>query len=133
MGANLEPKGAYDWALEWVAKMNATVDAKIAAGDKSQPWSVIKQQLGLLGTQPQIPVGDLAKITAPVLVMAGDKDVIRDDHSLLIFHALAKAHLAIFPGSTHMIPWENPALFNSTVGNFFSQPYTRPDTKDIFQ
>jgi pimeloyl-ACP methyl ester carboxylesterase len=132
MGANLNPEGAYQWALDWVAKQDQTVDAKIAAGDKSQPWAVMKQQLDLLGKQPQIPVGDLAKITVPVLVMAGDKDVIRDDHTLLIFHHLAKAHLAIFPGSTHMIPWQNPALFNSTVGNFFSQPYTRPDTKDIF-
>jgi len=132
MGANLNPEGAYPWALEWVAKQNKAVDEKIAAGDKSQPWSVFKQQLDLLGKQPQIPVGDLAKITAPVLVMAGDKDVIRGEHSLLIFEHIARAHLAIFPGSTHMIPWENPALFNSTVGNFFSQPFTRPDTKDIF-
>lgn len=132
MGANLNPEGAYPWALEWVAKMNGTVDEKIAAGDKSQPWAVIKQQLGLLGTQPQIPVGDLAKITAPVLVMAGDKDVIRGEHTLQIFEHLAKAHLAIFPGSTHMIPWTNPALFNSTVANFLNQPFTRPDTRDIF-
>ena len=133
MGANLRPDGAYPWALEWVAKANQQVDAMIAKGDQSQPWAVQKQFLDLLGRQPNIPDSDVQRITAPVLVMAGDKDVIRDDHTLEIFHNLAKAHLCIFPGATHMIAWENPALLNSTIETFFSRPYTRPDTKDIFQ
>ena len=89
--------------------------------------------LDQLGKQPNIPDSDVRKITAPVLVMAGDKDVIKAEHSLEIFQNLAKAHLCIFPGSTHMIAWENPALLNQTMETFFSKPYTRPDTRDIFQ
>ncbi len=133
MGANLNPEGAYPWALDWVKQRNKFVDEKIAAGDKSRPWTILKQHLALLGEQPQIPVGDLAKITAPVLVMAGDKDVIRDDHTLLIFHNIPQAHLAIFPGATHLIAWENPDLFNQTIETFFSKAYTRPDTKNFFK
>jgi pimeloyl-ACP methyl ester carboxylesterase len=64
--------------------------------------------------------------------MAADKDVIRDEHTLRIFHAIPKAHLCIFPGATHMIPWEDPALFNQTVEKFFRDPFTRPDTKQMF-
>ena len=45
--------------------------------------------------------------------MAGDKDVIDDEHTLEIFHHLPNAHLCIFPGATHMIPWEDPQLFNA--------------------
>jgi len=133
MGANLNPQGAYDWALQWVDQQNKLLDEMIAKGDKTQPWPVLKQQLDLLGKQPQIPVGDLARIKAPTLVMAGDKDVIRLEHSQLIFDHLAQAHLAIFPGATHMIPWDNPELFNQTVAKFFGEPYARPDTKDIFK
>ena len=133
MGANLRPDGAYDWAVDSVAKQNRVVDDMIAKGDKTQPWALQKQLLDLLGQQPNIPVADLAKISAPVLVMAGDKDVIKAEHSLEIFQHLAKAHLCIFPGSTHMIAWENPALLNQTMENFFNAPYTRPDTRDIFQ
>lgn len=133
MGANLRPDGAYDWALDWVAKANRHVDEMIAKGDQTQPWAVEKQLLGLLDQQPNIPVADVRKITAPVLVMAGDKDVIKAEHSLEIFQNLAQAHLCIFPGATHMIAWDNPALLNQTLENFFSKPYTRPDTKDIFQ
>lgn len=133
MGANLEPNGAYPWALDWLKSTEQHVDAMIAEGDKSEPWSLFKQHLDLLGKQPNIPTSDLAKIAVPTLVMAGDKDVIRDEHTLLIFHSLKQAHLAIFPGATHMIAWDNPKLFNSTVETFFGQPFTRPDTRDIFK
>ncbi len=132
MGANLEPSGAYDWAIEWVGKENKSVDKKLASGDKSQSWQIQKEYLDLLGNQPHISLDDLHKISAPTLVMAGDKDVIRGEHTLLIFENIPKAHLCIFPGATHMIPWENPKLFNQTVENFFSRPYSRPDTKNIF-
>src|SRR5579862_1201986 len=96
MGANLVPSGAYDWALDWVAKQNKAVDEMIAKGDKSQPWEIAKQYLDLLGNQPNIPVSDLSKITAPTLVMAGDKDVVRGEHTLQIFENIPKAHLCIF-------------------------------------
>ena len=133
MGANLNPEGAYDWAFKWASQEDKRAAAMIAKGDTSQPWSVMRQQFDLLIRQPHIPVADLAKVKAPTLVMAGDKDVIRDDHTLQIFHGIPQAHLTIFPGATHMIPWEDHELFNRTVERFFAKPFTRPDTKDIFK
>ncbi len=65
--------------------------------------------------------------------MAADKDVIRNEHTLAIFENIPKAHLCIFPGATHSIPLQHPALFNQTVERFFKTPYTRPDTKDLFR
>jgi pimeloyl-ACP methyl ester carboxylesterase len=132
MGANLDPEGACDWARAWVLQQEKETDARLAKGDVSQPWSIYKQLLDLLGKQPKIPVEKLKSISAPTLVMAGDKDVIRDEHTLQIFHALPKAHLCIFPGATHMIPQEDPDLFNQTVEKFFSKPFARPDTKSMF-
>jgi len=131
MGASLEPGGAYDWAFEWLAKQEKHVDEMIAKGDQSQPWPVMKH-LDLLGKHPNIPVENLETVIAPTLVMSGDKDVIRDEHTLQIFHHLPNAQLCIFPGATHAIPWQNPDLFNRTVETFFSKPFTRPDTKEIF-
>ena len=132
MGANLEPAGAYDWAQAWVLQQEKITDTMIARHDTSQPWAVQKQYLDLLGKQPHIPATDLNRITAPTLVMAGDKDVIRDEHTLQIFHALPKAQLCIFPGATHLIPWQNPELFNQTVGKFFREPFSRPDTREFY-
>ena len=133
MGANLNPEGAYDWALRWAAQEDKRAAAMIAKGDTSQPWSVMRQHFNLLMKQPHIPVADLAKVKASTLVMAGDKDVIRDDHTLQIFHGIPQAHLAIFPGATHMIPWQDHEILNHTVERFFNRPFTRPDTKDLFK
>lgn len=132
MGANLDPRGAYDWAYDWALQQETNAEAMIAKGDKSEPWPAYKQNFDLLSKQPNIPVEKLKSVTAPTLVMAGDRDVIRDEHTLQIFHALPKAQLCIFPGATHLMPWEDPVLFNQTVEKFFREPFTRPDTKDIF-
>jgi pimeloyl-ACP methyl ester carboxylesterase len=127
MAANLNPEGAYPWALEALKDLEKTADGKIAEGDTTQPWSLYKRRFDLVAKQPQIPVADLAKIDVPVLVMAGDHDLIRLDHTLQIFQSLPKAHLAILPGSTHLVVVENPALFNRTVEAFVNQPFVRPD------
>jgi len=103
----------------------------VAQGDTSQPWARLKQYFDLLGKQPNISIPQLKTVKAPTLVMAGDRDVIRGEHTLEIFQALPNAQLAIFPGATHMIPWQNPELFNRTVETFFSKPFGMPDTKDI--
>jgi pimeloyl-ACP methyl ester carboxylesterase len=132
MGANLEPSGAHDWALNSVEAQERIVDQKIAANDTSRLWAKRKQYLGLLGRQPHISLNDLHRITAPTLVMAADRDVIRNEHTLSIFENIANAHLCIFPGATHMIPSEDPATFNQTVERFFKAAFTRPDTQDLF-
>jgi pimeloyl-ACP methyl ester carboxylesterase len=131
MGANLQPEAAYPWALEGVARMRERVTAQLAHSKDQKTLRLQLQLLDLLGNQPHIPLGDLAKIQVPTLVMAADRDVIRDEHTLSMFHALPKSQLAIFPGATHMIPEQDPARFNGTVLDFFDKPFAMPDTKDL--
>jgi pimeloyl-ACP methyl ester carboxylesterase len=132
MGANMRPEAAYDFARDWIAAENLAIDKKIAAADHSKDWAREKQLLDLLGKQPHISAAQLRGIAAPTLVMASDRDVIRLQDTQEIFDNIPRAHLAIFPGATHMIPQENPVLFNAIVAAFFAQPYSRPDTKDLF-
>lgn len=95
--------------------------------------SPMKRFMDLLGKQPDIKEAELRKIKAPVLVMAGDRDVIRNEHTLVIFDNIPKAQLEIFPGATHMIPAQEPERFNRSVLHFLQQPFRRPDTKDMFR
>lgn len=131
MGANLEPDAAYKWAIDGDVRVRARLTAELVHSDKPKPLQLRLQLLDLLGNQPHIPLSDLNHMQIPVLVMAGDRDVIRDDHTLSIFHALPKSQLAIFPGATHMIPEQDPTRFNSTTLKFFDQPFAMPDTKDL--
>ena len=131
MGANLRPDAAYPWAVDGIVRMRKRLRAKLASSKDPKALQLQLQLLDLLGNQPHIPLSELATITVPTLVMAADRDVIRDEHTLSIFHALPKSQLAIFPGATHMIPLQDPARFNRTVLYFFDQPFTMPDTKDL--
>jgi pimeloyl-ACP methyl ester carboxylesterase len=130
MGANLRPDSTavYSWAVNDVKKQRNSVEQKLIKKDTSENWSLQKQILSLLGDQPSIPVADLSKIKASVLIISGDKDIIREEHSVEIYQNIPKAQLCIMPGETHFTPASNPELFNAIVNRFLSEPFKRPDS-----
>lgn len=79
--------------------------------------------LRLLCTQPHIDPASLSRINAPTLVIGGDHDVIREEHTLLIYKSLPRAYLWIVPGSGHSVPIMYKDEFNKTVERFFKTPY----------
>jgi len=87
MGANTQPPeiSAYPWAISAVSETRRQVQQKIDAGDDSPELRRELQVLGLLFSDPLISDEQLAKIVAPVLVMAADKDVIVPEHTQRIF------------------------------------------------
>ncbi len=130
MGANLRPDSTAvnSWAVKFVLKSKKMVKSKIQEQDTTRNWNLQKQHLGLLGDQPNIPIKDLSKIKAKVLIMAGDKDIIRNKHSLEMYENILKAQLCIMPGETHFTPASNSKLFNEIVNRFLSEPFNRPDS-----
>jgi pimeloyl-ACP methyl ester carboxylesterase len=77
--------------------------------------------------EPHIDPESLGSIAAPTLILAGDHDVIADHHTVEIFEHIPNSQLCIFPNATHMIPYDNPALFNATVDRFFRTPFQKKD------
>ena len=71
--------------------------------------------------QPNIPYSDLGKIHCPVLVMAGDHDVIKPEHTIKIFQSIPNAELCIFPDSNHGVCLQHPMIFNEAVNRFFQK------------
>ena len=124
MAANLDPQGGYpeisDWARNEINSMST--EAKQTPEGKR---AVKLMQMSL--TEPHIHPKELEAITAPTLVLASDHDVIRDEHTLDIYHHLPNSQLCIFPNATHMIPYDDPALFNATVERFFQAPFVAKD------
>jgi pimeloyl-ACP methyl ester carboxylesterase len=51
--------------------------------------------------QPNITEEELGKIDIPVLIMAGDRDLIREKHTKEIAAAIPGSKLTILPGETH--------------------------------
>ena len=130
MGANLRPDSTAvnSWAVNAVVELKKEAQLKILEKDTTRNWNLGKQLFGLLGEQPNIPIKDLSRIKAKVLVIAGDEDIIRTEHTLEIYNHIPKAQLCIMPGETHFTPASNPKVFNAIVHKFLSEPFVRPDS-----
>ena len=63
----------------------------------------------------------IAAIDVPTLIMTGDEDESCIEPSIMLKRAIPKAGLAVFPKSGHGINLEEPALFNSLLGDFLHQ------------
>lgn len=75
----------------------------------------------LMCEQPNIPLSDLQKIAIPTLVIAGDHDLIRLNHTLLIHQNIKNAFLWILPNSGHATLKQYPEEFNQKVDAFLSK------------
>ncbi len=131
--ANLEPSAAYDWALRWAGRQVTEIEKAMAQGNRSPALEQQRQRFHLLLKQPNIPISELKKVVAPTLIVAGDRDVIRSEHTQAMFDALPNAHLAIIPGTTHFAAFEAEDIFTRIVERFLTQPFKRPQTSDIFR
>ncbi|QRM90369.1 alpha/beta fold hydrolase [Lacinutrix sp. WUR7] len=135
MAGNLRPDSTavHSWAPNKVKEYEIQVKEFIAKGDTSRDWNLILQQFGLLLNQPNMSHEDLKKIKAPVLLIAGDRDIIKNEHSVEMFNHIPKAQLCILPGATHAAPTMIPEIFNEIVNRFLTAPFTMPNSSDRFK
>jgi len=91
-------------------KSNATYEGKNRA-----------RLIKLLLTEPKLNPEELKEINCPVLVLAGEKDVIKKNHTKLISANITNSTLLIAEKETHYYPRENPVEFNKTVLDFLNK------------
>ena len=124
MAANLYPNGLYPTILAWI-KSNLN---SMSPADRETPQGKRETKLlELMLREPQIDARALESIKAPTLVLAGDHDAIVDEHTLEIYHHIPNSQLSIFPNATHMIPYDDPVLFDSTIERFLQAPFVAKD------
>lgn len=116
-GANLFPSGVrplYQWPIEIgyrIAKLFAKKDEKAKQN---------AEMLGLMVNEPHIEPSELARLTMPVLVVAGTKDMIKESHTRLIYNSLPNAKLEIIEGD-HFVANKNYEVFNTVVEAFLKE------------
>jgi len=90
-------------------------------GDTSVWGKNRKRLITLLLTEPKHSFEELKIIKCPVLVVAGEKDIIKEAHTKNIAVNIPKSTLLIAPGETHYFPSENPRSFNAIVIEFLKK------------
>lgn len=84
---------------------------------KSAKARLNAEMLGLMVNDPNVSPQELSGITAKTLVIAGTKDMIKEEHTRLIAESIRGAELAFIEGD-HFIAHKRPEEFNRRVLEF---------------
>ena len=125
-GANLRPDSTAVPQIIWDMVIPTYKELKNKA-DKNEMEKAGFKMMRLLSEQPHISHSDLQKIKCPVLVIGGDHDVIKEEHTLEIYKNISNAYLWILPNSGHSTPVVYAEEFNKKVDEFFKQPFRKFD------
>lgn len=90
--------------------------AKLFAG-KSEEAKRHMEILGLMVNEPNIDPAALHTLQMPTLVIAGTRDMIKENHTKLIAKSIPNAKLSIIKGN-HFIAQKKPQEFNREVEAF---------------
>jgi len=130
---NLKPDNSaiHQWDIDRVSRKLEETKIKIQKGEKTSENIKTVQRMNLMDKFPNIDMKELSQIKSPVLVIAGDEDVIRLEHILEIYQNIPKAQLFIMPGATHLMIRHEHELLNQISNKFLSNPFKRPTTKKL--
>ena len=92
--------------------------ARLFSG-KSESAHRNAEMLGLMVNDPNVEPEELRRITAKTLVIAGTRDMIKEDHTKLIAENIPDSELAIIEGD-HFIASKRPKDFNDVVLGFLN-------------
>ena len=123
-GVNIAPDGLNPEDLE-----------ELRASQTPNPTTIDEKLTHLWLTSPtptELSLALLRQIQQPVLVMiSGDRDDIRLEHTLKIFHALPDAELCVLPDTDHGTFSSRPAWLNPDYhcfsGSRLGMEYTRAE------
>lgn len=116
-GGNINPSGVKR-SVQLPIELGYKVASKLSSKD-----AIAKQRaemLGLMVNEPDISPDMLKRIMCPVLVIAGTKDMIKEEHTRLIANSIKDAELAFIEGD-HFIANKRYEEFNKTVLEFLQK------------
>ncbi|SFK30127.1 alpha/beta fold hydrolase [Cellulomonas sp. KH9] len=124
VGANLFPAGLTVRVQARVRALHAVVGAlaRVLPGLRAPA-----ERMALMACEPRLDPALLARVTAPTLVVVGERDVVDHAHTGLLVRSLPDARLEVVPRAGHMLPRDRPDLLASlTVGFLATGPTVGP-------
>jgi len=130
LGANFHPSGIYRLD-EFDGVVSAENQEEYNRTSPDAPETLakkIQKMIEIQKSEPNLTTDDLGKIQCPVLVMAGDDDVIKHNHTAELFESIPLGQLAVVPATSHKFIKERPALAQLIIREFLedlSYPVTK--------
>jgi pimeloyl-ACP methyl ester carboxylesterase len=100
---------------------SAPLRYKLLAPDPTQ-WPVLyRNVVTMWRTQPHYTLEELSHIKAPALIMAGQFDVIKREHTDQLAKSIPGSKEIIVKGSTHAVLYEKPSEVNDHIVRFLEE------------
>jgi pimeloyl-ACP methyl ester carboxylesterase len=123
--ALFDEPGLADDSRETRPASSAVATAAYAESSPDGPdhFDTVSDKIVTMWRNPlEMPIEELAKIEAPVLVMQGDDDGVRIDWSLALARALPHGQFAVVPGTGHGAPIQKHEVVNRMILDFLGRP-----------
>jgi pimeloyl-ACP methyl ester carboxylesterase len=118
VGANLTPDGLSTVARRGLQLLAAGRSLKgIFARKEKKDEGLVRLML----EHPHIDPEHLTKITVPTLLINGEQDIIKEEHSRLIEASLPHARRVVIPKAGHFVMKDAPEEFNRIVFEFLME------------
>ena len=96
--------------------------------DGADHFAVVAEKFTAMArSEPTLATEDLARLERPTLVLAGDDDMVRLEHTVALYEALPAGRLCVIPGASHAVAIEHPQLVAAIIADFLRGPET-PET-----
>ncbi len=125
ISANYNPDGlAYTPSVEPVPRIS--IRYWLLAPDPGQWPALYRNVVEMWRTQPQYSLNDLSHIQAPTLIMAGEHDVVKREHTDQLAKAIPGSQESIIAGASHSVAMEKPEIVNRKILDFLDESMDRP-------
>lgn len=121
-GANLWPDSSAIISSSWKEDkitFDSLKNKRVATQAEKNNWKLFL----LDWFQPHISLSVLHTIQCPSLIIGGDHDIIKIEHTVLIYQNIPHAYLWIMPNSGHGTLVEHKDEFNKKVDEFFTSSF----------
>lgn len=114
IGANYDVDGLVDMLPIGSGIPHVPLRYRLLAGNPAFYRKVVT----MWQTQPHYTLNELGHIKAPTLVMAGEYDVIKREHTDLLARAIPGGQEVIIEGGAHTMPLDEPGIVNAYIQKF---------------
>jgi pimeloyl-ACP methyl ester carboxylesterase len=118
ISGNYDPEGVIGLPAADAAPPSPPRFYRIFATDPAGWTRMFRKDSAMWRTQPQYSLSDLARIKAPTLVIAGQRDAIKRKHTDQLAKAIPNSREVIIEGATHMAAHDNPEIVNPLILQF---------------
>jgi pimeloyl-ACP methyl ester carboxylesterase len=118
IGANYDVDGAVPSSASLSDIPPVPLSYKLVSRDPAHWPALYREVHTMWKAEPHYTLDDLARVRAPTLLVVGEFDAVKPEHTAQFAKAVPSSEVAIIPGATHNSPLEKPEIVNRHMLRF---------------